>query len=114
MKILLVYPHFLEKRIHKEDIIAPPIGIYYVGALLKEHGHDVEILNWHEINETPEKIEKTLREKDPEVIGFSVLQANRWGAIDIARLAKKLNPEIKIVFGGVGLFSLGTLFRALY
>jgi anaerobic magnesium-protoporphyrin IX monomethyl ester cyclase len=53
MKVLLVYPYFLEKRIHEEDISALPIGLYYVGALLKSHGYEVEILNWHAANRNP-------------------------------------------------------------
>jgi len=101
MKVLLVYPYFLEKRIHEEDISAVPIGLYYVGALLKSHGYDVEILNWHAANEDSGPIEKVLREKRPDVLGFSVLQANRWGAIEIARLAKKVHPDTAVVFGGV-------------
>ncbi|MBW2094898.1 MAG: radical SAM protein [Deltaproteobacteria bacterium] len=101
MKILLVYPYFLEKRIHEEDISAVPIGLYYVGALVKSHGYDVEILNWHAANRDPGLIEKVLREKRPDVLGFSVLQANRWGAIEIARLAKRINPNTRVVFGGV-------------
>jgi len=44
-------------------MVVAPIGIYYVGAVLKENHYDVEILNWNNINETPEKIEKTLLEK---------------------------------------------------
>jgi len=101
MKILLVYPYFLEKRIHEEDIAAIPIGLYYVGAMLKSKGYEVEIVNWHGASKEPGLIEKILREKQPDVLGFSVLQANRWGAIEIARLAKKTNPHAAVVFGGV-------------
>jgi len=101
MKILLIYPYWLEERTRTEDVVVPPIGIYYVGAVLKENHYDVEILNWHNINQTPEKIEKTFLEKKPDVIGFSILQANRWGGIEIARIAKQIDPTVKIVFGGV-------------
>ena len=55
MKILLIYPYWLEERKNTEDVIVPPIGIYYVGAVLKENQYDVEILNWYNINKTPEK-----------------------------------------------------------
>ncbi len=101
MKILLIYPYWLEERSNTEDVIVPPIGIYYVGAVLKENNYDVEILNWCKINETPEKISEILLEKKPDVIGFSILQANRWGGIEIAQIAKQIDPEVKIVFGGV-------------
>lgn len=30
MKILLIYPYFLEERIHTYDVSVPPIGIYYI------------------------------------------------------------------------------------
>ena len=102
MKILLIYPYFIEDRMHDEDMKAVPMGLYSVGAVLKENNYDVEILDWHEINRTPEKIKEELLKKKPDVIGFSVLHGNRWGAIEIARIAKRLNPKIKVVFGGIG------------
>jgi radical SAM superfamily enzyme YgiQ (UPF0313 family) len=101
MKILLIYPYWLEKRADIEDVTVPPIGLYYVGAVLRENNYDVEILNWCRINETPEMIEKILLEKKPNIIGFSILQANRWGGIEIAGIAKQIHPKVKIVFGGV-------------
>ncbi|MDQ7788401.1 MAG: cobalamin-dependent protein, partial [Thermodesulfovibrionales bacterium] len=102
LKILLIYPYFLDDRLQAEDAGVVPIGVYYVGALLKEHGYDVEVLNWHDINKTPGEIEATLREKNPDVIGFSLVHANRWGGIDIARIARNILPEVRIVFGGIG------------
>ncbi len=102
MKILLIYPYFIEERIQAEDITVPPIGIYYVASVLRENHYDVEILNWHAINKTPERIKDILIEKRPDVIGFSILHANRWGGIEIARMAKDLDSEVKIVFGGIG------------
>jgi anaerobic magnesium-protoporphyrin IX monomethyl ester cyclase len=102
MKILLIYPYCLEARLHEEEVSVPPIGIYYVGAMLKENKYDVEILNWHGVNRTPHLIQETLVEKKPDVIGFSILHANRWGGIEIARIARKINSDVKIVFGGIG------------
>lgn len=102
MKIFLIYPYFLEERIQKEDIEAVPIGLFYIGAILKKHQYDVEILNWYDIQKTPEKIKETLVSGKPDIIGMSIVHANRWGGIDIAEIAKKVNPEVKIVFGGIG------------
>lgn len=102
MKILLIYPYFLDDRIQAEDSSVVPIGLYYVGAMLKDHSYDVEIVNWHDINKRPEEIEENLREKNPDIIGFSIVHANRWGGIDISRIAKKILPDVKIVFGGIG------------
>jgi radical SAM superfamily enzyme YgiQ (UPF0313 family) len=102
VKIILIYPYLLDERLHAEDVRVMPIGLYYIGAALKENKYDVEILNWHDINKTPHKIEETLEEKKPDVIGFSIMNANRWGGIDIAKITKKILPEVKTVFGGIG------------
>jgi len=38
MKILLIYPYFLETRVHSaEDVRAVPLGVYYVASVLKEN-----------------------------------------------------------------------------
>ncbi|MEJ2641325.1 MAG: cobalamin-dependent protein [Desulfosarcinaceae bacterium] len=102
MKILLVYPYFLEARVHQEDIQAVPIGLFTIGALLKSKGYAVEILNWSRRQAEDEEIRETLIVRNPDLIGFSVFNANRWGAIEIAETAKRLNPEVVTVFGGVG------------
>lgn len=102
MRILLIYPYPIEKRTYyEEDIQVPPIGIYYVGAMLKEKGHDVEIMNWHE-KKDPDYIESVLAEKRPDVVAFSILNANRWGGIEIAEIVKRMDPSIKVIFGGIG------------
>ncbi len=102
MKILLIYPYFLVERIHEEEVSVPPIGLYSVAALLLKNGYDVEILNWPHSSKTPGEIKEVLNEKGPDLIGFSILNANRWGAVEIARMARELDPKVSIVFGGVG------------
>lgn len=102
MKILLIYPPVLHERIHAEEVAVPPIGLYYVGAVLRERGHDVELLNWHDMGNRPLEAEDAFRRLCPDVIGFSVLHANRWGAVDMARLARRVVPEVRVVFGGIG------------
>ena len=78
MKILLIYPYFLNTRIYTaEDVQAVPLGVYYVAAVLIENGYEVEILNWHDIDAAPHKIVEALEEKRPDLIGFSVV-TNQW------------------------------------
>ncbi len=101
MKILLIYPYCLENRIHTEDVSVVPMGLYSIGAILKENGCDVKILNLQGWAQTPEKIKDLLREEKSDIIGFSILNANRWGGIEIAQVAKEIDENVKIVFGGV-------------
>jgi anaerobic magnesium-protoporphyrin IX monomethyl ester cyclase len=101
-RIALVYPYFLEARIHTEEIAAVPLGLYYVGAMLKAHGYEAAILNWHAADRSAAAIERALGALTPDILAFSIVHANRWGAIDIARIAKRLNPQVTIVCGGIG------------
>ena len=65
MKILLIYPYFLEDRVHVDEISVPPQGIFYVAAFCKQHGHEVEVLNWFDIHRTPHRIRETREKKQP-------------------------------------------------
>ena len=106
MKILLIYPYFLEERIHREEVEAVPIGLHSVAAVLKKSKYDVEVVNCCKSGMRPESIPEILKNKRPQVIGFSIVNGNRWGAIEIARAAKQIVPKVKVVFGGIGAHSL--------
>lgn len=102
MKILLVYPYFLDDRINDDDVSAIPMGLFFIGAMLRANGYAVEILNAYNLGRTPHRIYQVLGTTSPDVVGISILHANRWGGIDIARMVKKVKPESAVVFGGVG------------
>jgi len=101
LKVLLIHPYCLESRLKDYDIKVVPIGLYYIGALLLSHGHEVNILNLYNFQNKHEEIASIIDEYAPEMIGLSVLQANRLGAAEIAKIAKTLNPNLRVVFGGV-------------
>ena len=102
MRTLLIYPYFIDPRIDADDIRFVPMGLYQVASALKAHGHEVEVLNWHDRGREPAAIERDLRKMRPQVVGCSILHANRWGGIEIARMAKRIDPAVTVVFGGAG------------
>lgn len=102
MKIVLIYPYFIEKRVHSDDVGVVPMGLFHIGAMLMENGFSVEILNLYPYTKTSPEIPEILIREKPDIIGFSILNGNRWGGIEIAEIAKKLNPAVQIVFGGAG------------
>lgn len=101
VKILLAYPYCLEKRSHEENVAAVPIGLYFVAALLRENGYDTEVVNWQLQDRSPQAVRAFLAEKKPDVLGLTILQANRLGGLEIAAAAKELNPMVHVVLGGV-------------
>lgn len=101
MKILLVYPPCLEDRIHGEDAAAVPIGLSYIGAFLRDAGYAVEVINGQLMRGRTERFRAILEAHQPDVVGFSILQANRWGGIEMAEMVKAFDPKAVTVFGGV-------------
>ena len=106
MKVLLIYPYCLEERIHLDDVRVPPIGLYFIAAVLTEAGIEASVQNWGHMKGRRDDVQAALAQERPDVIGFSVLQANRWGAVEIARWAKSMNSGIKVVFGGIAATTL--------
>lgn len=79
-----------------------PIGLYNIAAVLKHNEYEVALLNLNAGGHSPEQVMRSIEQFRPDVIGFSILNANRWGGIDLARRAKALDASIVTVFGGVG------------
>jgi len=102
MRIVIAFPPFLDPRVDPEDVLAPPIGVYYVAASLMEKGHEVRILNWFELDGGLSGLAQAVKEAKPQVLAVSILNANRWGGIDLAREVKRTVPDLTVVFGGVG------------
>ncbi|MCK5097912.1 MAG: B12-binding domain-containing radical SAM protein, partial [Desulfobacteraceae bacterium] len=114
MKIFLVNPNLLDFRSDEYDAFSVPTGLYYIGALLKTHGFDVEIVNLALEKQPLVFFKERLRKEKPGIVAFSVLNANRFGAFEASRKAKKLNKDVKIVFGGpCATFLPEHLFKAL-
>lgn len=102
MRIALIYPYFLLDRLHEENIDPLPMGLYSIAALLREHGCEVDLHNWHDVYRHPERVSETLLRDRPDILGVSIFHGNRWGGLDVADLARELLPDSAIVFGGVG------------
>jgi radical SAM superfamily enzyme YgiQ (UPF0313 family) len=86
------------------------MGVWFIAACLAEAGHQVEVLNWHAEGRDLHAAQAALAELAPDLIGFTVLQANRHAALDLARRAKAALPGVRTVLGGVAATFLWKLF----
>ncbi len=102
MKIAFVNPYCLDPRLQDYDIRVPPIGVYYLAAALAEQGHSCHIFNWYHMKGQEHLMEQELQRLQPDITAISILHANRWGGLDIARLSKKVLPHTPVIFGGPG------------
>ncbi|MEJ2704779.1 MAG: radical SAM protein [Sedimentisphaerales bacterium] len=96
MRIILINPP--ARFIQHESIVLPPLGLMYIGTVLKTAGYDVEIkdafaegMNW-------ENFRDYIKGKTPDVVGIGGMSPvidNTFRAINIARSFTKY-----IVMGG--------------
>jgi anaerobic magnesium-protoporphyrin IX monomethyl ester cyclase len=94
MKVLLIsHPN---KNRQKPDF--PPIGIAYLGAMAKKHGHEVLLIDGciNSLNE----IARSAKEFSPDFIGITCWTINRGLIWELCSRLKKILPDIFLAIGG--------------
>jgi len=114
-KILLITPNLIGIK-DGLNRIQPSLGLMTIAQSLLNNNHIVKIHDtalegWHNkvdlddnkimIGQTDEKIEKVIREFNPDLIGISILFSNlNQSGHNIAKIAKKINKSIIVMIGG--------------
>lgn len=114
MNVLLIQPP-LTLLSHEIYSVVPPLGLAYIGAVLENAGHKVEIidsvaLNWKSPLRIGDKIHIGLKWDDiglyikrskPDVVGVSCsFSSQSHNAHRVAQLAKAYDDEVPVIFGG--------------
>jgi len=100
MRLLLINPS-QEKVYGKKMMPAyPPLGILYVGTVLKNEGHDVRLVDIDTEKISVEEFTKIYKEFNPEAVGITSVTPTFKNALKWARLSKQLK-NIPVVLGGV-------------
>jgi len=120
MKVLLVNPptinhikSVLPEVIEEERGFNPPLGLLYLAGYIQKFSPSVnlKISDFQAEKSDYKKIEEVIKKFFPDVIGITVMSFNLIDAYEIAKIAKKINPNIKIAMGGphVNIFGEETL-----
>ena len=100
MKIALINPNpILEENEHFYGQKWPPLGILLLGTILKNQGHQVRLLDQASNGYGFDKVLEWIKKVDPEVLGISAMTVGFLSSIKISQMAKKWNPNLKIVLG---------------
>ncbi|MDD5012757.1 MAG: radical SAM protein [Candidatus Nanoarchaeia archaeon] len=94
-KILLIEP------LHKEVDKGLPLGIAYLGAVLRKEGHDVSIIDANINSLDYEKIVEKIKDREIDICGISATTVQIKEAWRILELLKNKRPEIISILGGV-------------
>src|SRR5258708_31574510 len=77
-----------------------PLSYIHVAAYLRERGYTPLILDEIFDDMTPEAVDRTIREKNIQVVGIGAMTCEMPQAVTEAQRLKKAHPNLKIVFGG--------------
>ncbi len=102
MKVTLFNPPMYDQREYGKPFIppyGPPHGIAYLAAALEEQGFEVKAFDL--FNHTWPQVKKLIEDEKPDVAGITCLTEQRAAPVKLANMLKSINPEIKVLMGGI-------------
>ncbi|MDY0190916.1 MAG: radical SAM protein [Desulfuromonas sp.] len=104
-RILLVHPLGYASSSAANDVsrlanIMPPLGLAAIAAYLLEREIDVDIIDCYAFPDSDSQIVDYVRQQQPDWLGLSCTTSSFLDGVRIAKMAKALQPEIKVVVGG--------------
>ena len=99
MKVTFINPPQTDSKYKFIGVVAPPLGIAYMAAVLEEAGNDVSIMDASALDMTWEDLESELKKISPDVVAVTALTPTISQALKTAKLAKKITGAF-IVMGG--------------
>ena len=93
--LLINPPNRLDEYSTGKEMV--PLGLLSVAAFLEQSGHSVAVLDLEFENLDAAK---TIEAEKPKLVGIAGTSATRFEAFELARIAKRCNPEIATVYGG--------------
>ncbi len=104
MDVLFVIPPFPEiyssKAIETPEYSAPPLGVAYIAAVLKNKNYNVSIFDMHINALYAEDIIKEYKKSKPKVVAITATTPTFPNALRIAKLLKAWNNETIVLMGG--------------
>jgi anaerobic magnesium-protoporphyrin IX monomethyl ester cyclase len=79
----------------------PNVGFLYIGGELRRAGYEPVLYDAMAKNVGYPEIEEVIRRVQPDVVATSVFTASVPEAVETLRVAKRLDPEVRTIVGGV-------------
>ena len=100
MKVTLVNPPQTASKYKFMGVIAPPLGIGYIAAVLRDNGIDVNILDASAEDMDFKEFSEEIKNRSPDIISISELTPTINKDLETAKTAKEVLPNSIIVMGG--------------
>ncbi len=99
MKFSFIQPKLSEGALEMCSNAWPPLGILYCATVLANEGFEVSVLDQAAKGFTTKQAVGWIGKENPDIVGLSVLGSASKEVGKIARLAKKENPNLRVVLG---------------
>lgn len=78
-----------------------PLGISYIASYLRKHGIDVKIADANLQNLNKVRVASLIKEYRPDIVGISAMTIQCQDALQLGKMIRNIDNDVKIVFGGV-------------
>lgn len=100
MKVTFINPPQPDSKYKFMGVIAPPLGIAYMAAVLEENQIPVNVIDASALDMGWDEIKNELKTSKVDVIAITALTPTIEKAIETAQLAKETCPDAVVVMGG--------------
>ena len=104
MKILMVMPSmdngYWKKLGKKVGPKSEPLSLLYIATFLNNRGHKAEVLDCEAEGISFEELENHIRKNNYDVVGVAMLTPMYSQSLEVCKIAKRVNPNIKVIVGG--------------
>jgi anaerobic magnesium-protoporphyrin IX monomethyl ester cyclase len=105
MRVLLIYPPISKIERYSSAIGSSggnqtPLGVFYLAAYLRQHGHQVEVIDGEARGLQAEDIAVRAGKFQPALVGISSTTVAFHRGLEVATKIKEHYPELPIVLGG--------------
>ncbi len=105
MKIFLVYPTITKTERYSSKLGSSggsqiPLGILYLASFIREHGHEVRVVDGEIANLKASEVIRELEAFQGELVGISSTTVVFCRALELAKEIKRFHPDMPIVLGG--------------
>ncbi|MHA1822075.1 MAG: B12-binding domain-containing radical SAM protein [Promethearchaeota archaeon] len=102
MKFLLMTPPCIDLYEYIRTLApkSPPLGISYIGAVLREEGYQIEILDTFALDMSWKEVVAYIKGSKADIFGATCLTSTFKEVIFMAKIAKKYHPRSIFIVGG--------------
>ena len=100
MKVLMINPPYSSSKYKFIGLVAPPLGIAYIAAMLERNGVDVKILDSPALEYGYEAVKKEIQAYSPDIVAITSVTPTIGSALKTAQISKEACPNAITVLGG--------------